>query len=262
VVGSESHAPFPTVTSSGPSSSGRSVASFQPRYPKGMVELGGRVFATTSNYDEAAQDYLSGTVLSYNRGTGTFDVIPTQSYNPTSVTPILHEGQLRLLVVESGAINRQGTALTESRIEIFDPVTRARRFNLALGNTAAGISGEVAVSADGRRVVLPTGNNSGRLLVVDLHDSSLRSINLRDRGLNSEQVLLTGSQLSPDGRYAFVGNFNDGRMYAIDLDQPNASPTPVGLDSDVLDGEGLSDFLRQGRDLFIGVGPRIMRVGY
>jgi hypothetical protein len=261
-AGSESHAAFPTVTTGGTSSSGRGISGFQPRYPKGMVELGGQVYVATSNYDEVNEDYLPGTVLTYNSGTGSFSVLPTTGYNPTSVTPILHQGQQRLLVVESGAINRQGEALTESRVEIFDPLTKTWVYHLSLGKVGAGLSGEVAVSSDGHQVILPTGNNSGDLLIVDLAAQNVRTVRLKDQGVSSDRVLLTNAQLTEDGHYAFAGNFNDGRVYAVDLNQPQMSPTPLRVDTNTLDGEGISDTLRQGRDLFVGMGPQILRIGF
>jgi outer membrane protein assembly factor BamB len=127
------------------------------------------------------------------------------------------------LVVNSGALSREGHPQSESRLDLFNETTGDLLVSYALGNVGAGLGGEVAITPDGRRAVLPTGDNSGRILVAELETGSIRSVDLRNHGLTGDRVLLNPLQLSADGRYAFVGNFNDGYLYVVDLEDSHAS---------------------------------------
>lgn len=257
IVGTESHIPFPTtVTSSRPSSGGRLVSSFAPNYAKGLVEIGNRILVATSNYDSAHEDFLPGTVLAYDRGTGGFQTWETSGYNPTSVANVAGS----LLVVSTGALSQAGVAGTDSYLDLFDPATGTRTNTLHLGRYAAGLSGEMSVSGDGSTLVLPTADNSGNLLVVNLLNFSFREISLRGLGVSGDRIFFPSIQLTEDGHYALVGNFNDGKVYVVDLESANLASPALTLDTQLTDGEGLGDGLRIGGEFFIGRGDAVLRL--
>ncbi|MFO1518200.1 MAG: hypothetical protein U1F57_00825 [bacterium] len=255
-------APRSDIIPNRPASSGRNVGNYFPRYPKGMAEMGNEIFVATSNYDEVNRDYLPGNLLAYNRSSGQFRVMRTTGYNPTSVATVIYQGQPAVLVVNSGAIDRTGAPVTESRLNLFNPSTHALIADYGLGNVGAGVMGEVALTPDRRRAVLPTADNSGRILVVDLQTGTSQSVNLRDHGAVSEQILLTQVHLSEDGRSAFVGNFNDGQLYVIDLGNPSATVQRIPVDLNTTDGDGLSDGVWRDGHFFMGVGSRLQRLNF
>lgn len=257
ILGTESHVPFPTtVTSSRPTSGGRMVSSFAPNYAKGLVEIGNRILVASSNYDLAHGDFHPGTVLAYDHGTGGFQTWETSGYNPTSVANVSGS----LLVVSTGALSATGAAGTDSYLDLFDPATGTRTNSLHLGRYAAGVSGEMSVSGDGSTLVLPTADNSGKLIVVNLLNFSFREISLRDLGVSGGRIFFPSIQLTEDGNYALVGNFNDGKLYVVDLESGSLASPALTLDTNLLDGVGISDGLRVGGEFFIGKGDSILRL--
>lgn len=255
--GSESHHPFPaSLPTSAHSSSGRALAAIRPAYPKGLVEIGDQVFIATSNYDETHDDYQPGTVLAFQRATGNFGVLSTSGYNPTSVG----EANGRLLVVSSGAVDRNGLATTDGFLDIFDPLSHDLVRSIPLGRRGAGVSGEISLGPDGDIAYLPTADNSGRILAVNLDTGALREISMTVAGVSDGRVFFPSLQVSADGRYGAVANFNDGKVYPLDLANGTPSAPPLTLDGNTADGEGLSDGLRIGADYFIGMGPRLLRL--
>jgi len=243
-------------------SAGSSVSTVSPSFPKGLVESGDRIFVATSNLmtqAEAVNNYFNpGTVLIYSKSSGNWiHSLATTGYNPTSVGEIGGN----IYVVNSGDINpaRVPTVNSPSSIDIIDPSTLEIIQSIDLGNVAAGISGEIAVSSDGNTMVLPTGDNSGRLIVVDLSGTtpSSREITVT----TGTQVFLNGVTFHPSSdRYIYAGNFNDGNLYTVDLDTDMVVGTPQNLDADTSDFSGISDGLTSGASLFMGVGPAIMRL--
>ncbi|MFO1464160.1 MAG: hypothetical protein U1F66_10325 [bacterium] len=253
---SESHHAFPaSIPTSGHSSRGRSLSAIQPAFPKGLVELGDQIFVATSNYDVVHDDYQPGTVLAYQIGTGNFGVLSTSGYNPTSVG----SSAGRLLVVSSGAIDRYGAASTDGFLDVFDPLSHERLRSIPLGRRGAGVSGELAISPDGRFALLPTADNSGGLLVVDLVSSGLREISLAGAGVSGSRIFFPNLSFSGDGSSALVANFNDGRVYPVALSDGLSGPA-LTLDPNTADGIGLSDGLRIGGDYFFGLGPQLLKV--
>jgi len=255
--GSESHHPFPaSLPTSATSSSGRALAAIRPAYPKGLVEIEGQVFIATSNYDEVHDDYQPGTVLAFQRATGNFGVLSTSGYNPTSVG--VADG--RLLVVSSGAVDRNGLATTDGFLDIFDPLSHDLVRSIPLGRRGAGVSGEISLSPDGRTAYLPTADNSGRILAVNLDTGTLREISMTASGVSGARIFFPSLQVGEDGRYGIAANFNDGRVYPLDLASGTLSAPPLAIDGNTADGEGLSDGLRIGADYFLGMGPRLLRL--
>lgn len=255
--GSESHHPFPeSIPSSGVSSSGRAITSIHPSYPKGLVELADQVFIASSNYDEVHEDYLPGTVLAFQKSSGNFGVLSTSGFNPTSVG--VANG--RLLVVSSGAVDRNGNATTEGYLDIFDPLTHELIRSIPLGRRGAGVSGEIALSPDEETAYLPTADNSGRLLAVNLRNGVLREISLRAAGISGSRIFFPSLQVSADGRFGAVANFNDGKVYSVDLTEGTTTSTPLLIDTATDDGEGLGDGLQISGEYFLGMGSRILRL--
>ncbi len=255
--GSESHHPFPaSLPTSALSSRGRALGAIRPAYPKGLVEIADQVFIATSNYDEAHDDYQPGTVLAFQRATGNYGVLSTSGYNPTSVG----EANGRLLVVSSGAVDRNGLATTDGFLDIFDPLSHDLVRGIPLGRRGAGVSGEISLSPDGGTAYLPTADNSGRILAVNLNTGALREISMAAAGVSGARVFFPSLQVSADGRYGAVANFNDGKIYPLDLANGTPSAPPLAIDGDTADGEGLSDGLRIGADYFLGMGPRLLRL--
>ncbi|MDL1871475.1 hypothetical protein FBR05_04655 [Deltaproteobacteria bacterium PRO3] len=255
--GSESHHPFPaSLPTSATSSSGRALAAIRPAYPKGLVEIEGQVFIATSNYDEVHDDYQPGTVLAFQRATGNFGVLSTSGYNPTSVG--VADG--RLLVVSSGAVDRNGLATTDGFLDVFDPLSHDLVRSIPLGQRGAGVSGEISLSPDGGTAYLPTADNSGRILAVNLNNGTLREISMTAAGVSGARIFFPSLQVGEDGRYGIAANFNDGKVYPLDLTSGTLSAPPLAIDGDTADGEGLSDGLRIGADYFVGLGPRLLRL--
>jgi len=253
---SESNYAFPTsIPTSGLSSSGRAVSSIQPSFPKGLAELQGQVFVATSNYDVTHSDFLPGTVLAFDLGTDHYSVLGTSGFNPTSVGT----AGGNLLVVSSGAIDRNGAVTSDGFLDIFDPLSHELLRSIPLGRHGAGITGELTLTPDGRTLLLPTADNSGLLLVVDWQRGSVREIAMSDSGVSGGRVFFPSLQMSADGASAVVANFNDGRVYPLDL-ETGVSETPLTLDTNTADGQGLSDGLRIGADYFIGMGPNLLRI--
>lgn len=255
----EGHYPFPaSLPISGTTSSGRSVSAVVPTFPKGLVELNGDIFIATSNLDTTIGDYLPGTVLRYHPSTSTWQHLRTSGFNPTSMA----EAGGRLLVVSSGAMDRNGTVTTPSVLDIFDPASGALLRTVPLGQNGAGLSGEMALSADQKTLVLGTADNSGRLVVVDLEDEVARQINLRSQLGSPARLFFSQIQVRPDGRYAFVSNFNDGRSYVVDLTTGTLTASGVVSDDDTADAVGLGDAWLRGGDLFLSKGSSILRLRY
>ncbi|HKY63468.1 MAG TPA: hypothetical protein VJR29_08625 [bacterium] len=255
--GQESHFAFPTALAlSGQSSSGRNLTSIRPAFPKGLVEIGDRIFVATSNYDEAAADFQPGTVLAFDPFTQEYSQLPTSAFNPTGVA----EADGRLLVVNSGAIDRHGQVTSEGSLDVFNPNTFELETSLPLGRRGAGLAGEIALSSDGRRALLPTADNSGRLILVDWPTSRVREIDLRAAGIGGERIFFSNLQVSADGNFAVVSNFNDGRIYTVDLNQGTIVGSSLGVDPLTNDINGLSDGFRLGAEYFVGFGPEVLRL--
>ncbi|MCC6273520.1 MAG: hypothetical protein IT572_08640 [Deltaproteobacteria bacterium] len=255
--GSESHHPFPaSIPTLAHSSRGRALGAIRPAYPKGLVEIEGQVFIATSNYDEVHDDYQPGTVLAFQRATGNFGVLSTSGYNPTSVG--VADG--RLLVVSSGAVDRNGLATTDGFLDIFDPLSHNLLRSIPLGRRGAGVSGEISLSPDGRTAYLPTADNSGRILAVNLDTGTLREISMTAAGVSGARIFFPSLQVGEDGRYGVAANFNDGKVYPLDLTSGTLSFPPLAVDDNTADGEGLSDGLRIGAEYFVGMGPRLLRL--
>jgi hypothetical protein len=259
--GSEEHLAFPdSLPFKGLSSSGREVTVVRPTLPKGLVEIDGQVFVATSNLDFTSNDYLPGTILALDPDTRQFEILPTSGYNPTSLA--VSNGLL--LAVSSGALDQQGRATTPAFLDVFDPHSHALLQSVPLGVNGAGVSGEMAISEDQGTLVLPTADNSGRLIVVNLEDLEVRTIDLQRQGISpvNGRIFFSQIQLSPDGRYAWLSNFNDGKTYMVDLASGRLMGSPVSSDDNLVDFLGLSDGLLRGRDLFVGKGPDILRLQY
>ena len=256
----EGHIPFPsTLNLSGMTSSGRSVTSVTPTFSKGLVELDSQIFVATSNLDLAHQDFLPGTVLAYQAATETFETLQTTGYNPTGVATV--DGLL--LVVSSGALDKDGHATTPATLDVFDPNSHVKLQSLNLGTNGAGLSGELSISDDGSTLVLPTADNSGRLVVVDLDNLQVREIDLHNDVLPSSRgIFLSSLQVSPDGHYAYVSNFNDGRQYVVDLAQGIVVGSPIPLDPNLEDNQGLGDGILSGGKVFIGRGSQILGLNF
>ncbi|MCE9626031.1 MAG: hypothetical protein K8R69_11385, partial [Deltaproteobacteria bacterium] len=255
--GSESHHAFPaSLPTSLHSSSGRPLTSITPAFPKGLVEISGQVFIATSNYDTVHEDYLPGTILAFQKATGNFVFLSSSGFNPTSVG----EANGRLLVVSSGAVDRNGHATTDGFLDIFDPLSFDLLRSIPLGRRGAGVSGEITLSPDGRSALLPTADNSGRILVINLTDGNTRELAMSSAGVTGDRIFFPSLQVSSDGRFGVVGNFNDGRVYTVNLANGAATASPLTVDSNTADGDGLSDGLRIGSEFFVGVGPRLLRL--
>ncbi|HKX11635.1 MAG TPA: hypothetical protein VJP40_00685 [bacterium] len=255
--GSESHYAFPTsIALSGQSSSGRVLSSTRPGFPKGLVEIDGRLFVATSNYDEAHSDFQPGTVLAFDPSDHAYSALPTSAFNPTGVA----EANGRLLVVNSGAIDRNGQVTSDGSFDVFNPNTFELEASLPLGRRGAGLAGEIALSADGNRAILPTADNSGRLIVVDWASSQVRELDLRAAGISGSRIFFSNLQVSADGNFAVVSNFNDGRVYTVDLNQGTLVGSSLGVDAQTNDFNGLSDGLRLGAEYFVGFGPEVLRL--
>jgi len=145
-------------------------------------------------------------------------------------------------------------------LDIFDPLSYDLIRSIPLGRRGAGVSGEITLSPDGRNVLLPTADNSGRILVVDLNDGTKRELTMSSAGVTGDRAFFPSLQVSPDGRFGVVGNFNDGRVYTVNLADGTATASPLSVDSNTTDGEGLSDGLRIGSEYFVGMGPRLLRL--
>lgn len=252
------HETFPSLSlnTSQMSSSSRSISSIAPSFPKGLAQFGDQVFVATSNLDLNHGDYLPGTLLAYRTTTMNWDFIQTTDYNPTSVG-ILNG---KLVVVNTGAVDFNGNATTASSIDIFNPASHELIKNIPLGQVAAGIEGEITASSDGNTLILPTGDNSGRLLVVRnlfTDTPSVQEITVA----TGAKVLLTGVALSKDEQYAYVGNFNDGKVYTLSL-SGNKVVAEQSLDTDTSDFAGIGDSLSTGAALFMGVGNEILSMTF
>jgi len=260
-LGMQSQVAFPNFVLPGSTatSNGNFVTSVKPTQPKGLVEVGDRVFVATSNGvpntgDPLQSYYNPGTVAIFSQSSGNwYHFLTTTDFNPTSVA----YANDRVYVVNSGDINAARTPVVSSpsSIDVINPTTLEIVQNIPLGNVGAGIHGEAVVSSDGSTMVLGTGDNSGRLIVVDLMAGTSREITVT----TGSQVFLTGVSIDPTGRFVYVGNFNDGTMYVVDLTTDTVVDSEV-LDTNTTDFSGISDGLYQGMSVFMGVGPQIMRV--
>ncbi|MBL7685883.1 MAG: hypothetical protein JNK65_07625 [Deltaproteobacteria bacterium] len=259
----QTHLPFPSsLINTGLSSSGRIVGNFAPSFPKGVLEMNGRIFVATSNYNALQQDYSPGTVLVLNPPATSYQSIQTTDYNPTSLAEVEYQGNRVLMVVNGGALSRQGLPQSSSSIDLINPATLERVATIPLGNVGAGLNGEVAVSSDRRQVVLPTGDNSGQVIVVNLQTLERQTIRLRDFGLTGERALLSSVQLTEDARAAFVTNFNEGTLYVIPLNGTVGSVQRIVLDSNLNDGEGIGESFWRNGELFVTIGSHIQRIQF
>ncbi len=255
----EKHYPFPAVTLNQPrytSSDQELVTSLTPAYPKGLAKTENQVFVATANLlDSEKGDFRPGTVLALD-SSGHFKAIETFGYNPTGIA-VLND---RLFVVSTGAYDKKGQALTDSFLEIYDPISHERLEKINLGKSAAGISGEINVSDDRKKIILPTGNNSGDLLVVDLESLQVTPHSLKNSMASQNRIFFSGLQLTEDGRYSLVNNFNDGQSYLVDLNTGKLVGAPLSIDPDLTDANGLGDTVRVGKDFYLGLGGQIMQV--
>lgn len=255
-------------------SSGSTVLQFTPSFPKGIARVGERLFIATSNLVNQplpVDNYFNpGTVLIYNTATQNWEhYLVTGDFNPTSVGLI--DG--KVFVVNSGDINpaRNPAQLvtTPSSIDVIDPTTLQIEKNISLemaGDAgppsgqamkypAAGINGEIAVSPDGNTLALPTGDNSGRILLINRQTETVRAI----RVAGGEKVLLTALTFNPSQPFLYVADFNDGKLYTVDVTGAQVIGEQV-LDTTPTDFSGISDGLWHGGSVFVGVGPKIYRL--
>jgi DNA-binding beta-propeller fold protein YncE len=257
-AGSTTPLPFPKLNLSGTSSKGNTINSLQPNFPKGLVEAEGNVFVASSNFNASTYpdiEYFPGTVLVYDPKADKFDSIVTQGYNPTSLAT--QNGFL--YVVSSGAINKN-TPLTHSYFEVYNTLPPYNRLQaIDLGPVGAGVGGKITLSPDGHTALLPTADNSGRLLVIDLNTNRKREIALP---VGVGENLLANVRISEDNRQAFIGNYNDGKVYVIDLNSGALTEAPILVDNNTLDTLGISDGILIGGKLYLGVGSEILRLGF
>lgn len=275
-------------------SEGAMVIQFRPSFPKGLAQSGDRLFIATSNLvprvDPTENYFNPGTILIFNTASSSWEhYLTTTDFNPTSMALI----NGKIYVVNSGDVNpaRNGgqTVTTPSSIDVINPRTLEIEKNIPLGgpgnlipaidggveggnispmdggmdagssgareNFAAGIHGEIAISPDGKTIVLPTGDNSGRLIVVDVESETARQISVT----TGTKVLLTGLAFHPSSEVLYAGNFNDGKIYTVDLKNGHVVGDQV-LDSVTTDFSGISDGLWQSASVFMGVGPEIYRL--
>jgi hypothetical protein len=298
--------PFTQVVLGAPlaNSKGDMVIQIDPTFPKGMAQVGNRLFIATSNFvidgivREATPDggttlilnthFNPGTVLIFNTASDSWEhYLTSTDFNPTSVAAI----NGKIYVVNTGDVNptRSPIATTPSSIDVINPQTLQIERNIPLGipgyrnadagspngmdasmeggistdagvagpreNLAAGIQGEIAVSSDGKTLVLPTGDNSGRLIVVEVASGSSRSITVA----TGTKVLLTGVTFHPSDQFVYVGNFNDGKIYTVDIRNGQVVNHQT-LDNNTTDLMGISDGLWQSASVFMGVGPQVYRL--
>jgi hypothetical protein len=302
-IAMQNQAPFTQVLLAEPmaNSAGNMVLQFTPAFPKGMAQIGDRLFIATSNLviqgaREANADggtaldiethFNPGIVLIYNTASAAWEhYLATTDFNPTSVAAI----NGKIYVVNSGDVDpqRNPIAITPSSIDVINPQTLQIERNIPLGsrtteagdagpdgaegtdldgssdgapqgarqNLAAGIQGEIAVSSDGKTMVLPTGDNSGRILVVDVESGTSRTITVA----TGAKILLTGLTFHPSDQFVYVGNFNDGKIYTVNL-RDGQVVDHQSLDGNTTDFSGISDGLWQSASVFMGVGPEIYRL--
>lgn len=262
-TGFQLHKSFPSIALASPglTSAGSPISQIKPSQPKGLVEVGNRIYVATSNgvvnLAEPSQSYYNpGTVLIYDReNSDWFHNIRTTDFNPTG---ILYRNN-KIYVVNSGDINasRNPVATSPSSVDVIDPGTVEIVENIPLGTVGAGIHGELAISSDGKKIVLATGDNSGRMIVVDLESKSVREIFVVTGG----PALLTGVSLHESNQFAYVGNFNDGNLYTVDLESGKVIEIATRtLDSDTGDAQGISDGLVSGGILYVGLGSDIFQL--
>jgi hypothetical protein len=264
------HLEFPTNSFSTPrlNSKGEPVSQLSPTMPKGIAEFGDFAFVATSNLripnpaDTTKNYFDPGTVQVYQKSTGTWlRPLETTGFNPTSVM-ILNN---RLYVINTGVESTSGEASTPSSMDVFNPLTHARieAEGLELGPVAAGLGGEITVTPGGDTVLLPTGDNSGRLIAVDLNNGSVREIPLPITG---DKIFLNSVVLDPVKPWVYVGNLNDGKVYAMNWETGQhlhtrlVDETAAKMATEPEKFLGLSDGLFAGGSVFLGLGPRVVRV--
>jgi hypothetical protein len=98
------------------------------------------------------------------------------------------------------------------------------------------------------------------LIVVDWPASQVREIDLRSAGIGGSRIFFSNLQVSEDGNFAVVSNFNDGRVYTVDLELGTIVGSSLSVDSHTDDNKGLSDGFRIGARYFVGFGPDILRL--
>lgn len=262
--------PFPEINLGGffENSLGQPVSQFTPNQPKGIAEANGRLFVATSNlvFDAATNSvhYNPGTLMILDPASGEWDAIQTSGFNPTSVAS--HNNLI--YVVTSGDVNAfadstQGEPVvtTPSYLEIVDPDTLEIIDTIDLGLSAAGIQGEITFSEDGSYAFIPTGDNSARILQVELASGAIEEISLSEIQTKlGEKTFLTGTALSPEGDYLAVGAYNQGQLVLMD----NKTGALLGqrtLDTNPKDYSGISDGLQTSGAFYYAVGENILRLG-
>ncbi|GEM_PF-3502103 len=265
----EEHWIFPRALPTLPSSTGRPVTTeVQLSYPKGLEEVEGHVGVATANFNFEHLDYVQGLIPLYSDlETQQYRVLRSSGYNPTDAGKIRKDGKTYLVIVCTGAFDSQQNLITESRLDLFDvsdtsTLEPARTYSL--GTVGAGINGEVAVTPDGKRALLPTGDNSGHILDVDLQTGAVTHIPLPvifQRRANDGKMLAFFSDLSisPSGRYFAAGNYNDGRVYVVDL-QDRSLVSQLVVDENLGDTRAITQVLWVGDELRVAVGGNILRV--
>jgi DNA-binding beta-propeller fold protein YncE len=192
----------------------------QQNFGGGAVYFGDKLFIALSS-GEIDKDYTtvtfgaSGTLLVYGTGPdgavqqGSRRLHPTGGRNPTGLAMI--PGTKTLLILNSGPVRNESPA---SSLVFFDTVSETVMTTIPLNSFRAQLSGDIAVSDDGKRAVIGSSKGSD-VLFVDLQARRV-----------ADRTSMTGTSFHPSVRIddsrgvVYVSDFLSGVVAMLNLAKP------------------------------------------
>lgn len=204
--------------------------------------------------------------------------MPTSQLNSNSLAATTINGQERLVAVNSGssAETRWWEPQTDGSLDVFDPLSGAREWSLAL-LSGAGMGGEIATIVVNGETLVSFGSANGKVYVVNVSqpDQPFAAVSV-----GADQDFITRTAFIQGGKFLVVGNSTSGELvvYKLDHDQfvpptgqgpgANGEPPPVDslvVDDNLEDWKGINDIVvvpeaDGSESLRVSVGPWITSV--
>lgn len=197
-------------------------------FPAGGAVAGGRLWIPSSNFS-ASFELNPGAVTHYrfdraNRQVSDQQVIQTTSFNPTGVTRLATPLGELLIVTNTGPY-----ATGPASLDVIDPDTARIVGTIPCGPRNP--VGTLVVAPDGRRAYLGS-QSAAEVYLFDLEGLSALKGNASSQDLSARFLggyslpgagsthFVSGLAVSASGRYLYAVDFNESRLWALDLTQP------------------------------------------
>jgi hypothetical protein len=201
------------------------IDTIEMTFPAGLASSQGKLYITMSNYISPAGPAVAAPGL-----VRVFDItsnspylkknknIVTTDFNPTGITPLPNG----LIAITNSGVSDiwDGVShpLTNSSINLIDPLTNEIAASINLGNAALNYQ-EIAITSDGKLGFIGS-SSFGMVYVIDFSkqkivDTYTNPISIT--GTTEGSDYLTSQILSYDNWHLFVASFDNSSIYPVDI---------------------------------------------